>query len=978
MRKQLLPLTLLLLSITTLSAQKTILVNPFVGTDAHGHTYPGAVAPFGQVQLSPDTRLSGWDGCSGYHWTDTVCFGFSHTHLSGTGCADLCDILFVPTCSIDISANHSSVFSKQNEKAEAGYYTTLLENDSIAVQLTATTRCGWHSYAYPLNKDRSIIIYFNHKDSLLDCSYTQIDEKTIVGMRRSKAWSENQVVYFASTFSQPIKRIKYDKRLKRLLLSFGKVRKNSVPIEACVALSSVNEKGALQNLKKEKAKSFSDAAKEAKDLWNAQLDKIKIEGGSFQNRVKFYTALYHCSISPNLYSDVSGQYLGMDEKVHKTGGYDRYNVFSLWDTYRTLHPLLAIIDTKRSKDFANTFIDIFKQTGRLPMWEFGSTETYCMIGEHGLSVLCDLYMKGIRANDKLTLEAITTTINPEQRRTTFNKMGIKDYRFFGLDLFDSLGFIPSENEHESVSKTLEYSYNAYCVAQVAQAMGRNDLYQSYLSKAQSYKNLFNPQSGFIEPKNNNRFSPMFNPTEINSHYTEGNAWHYTFYVPQDVSTLIQLMGGERKFLNKLNECFTTSSQTSGRTQADVTGMIGQYCHGNEPSHHTPYLYCYAGEAYRTQQIVRLIMDSLYSYNPDGLCGNDDAGQMSAWFVMSALGFYPVNPVSNEYVIGSPLFDKAVINLENGKTFTINATGAEHKQYVKSLTLNGKPYNKSYITYDQIMAGGTLTFEMSNEPNKSFGAVLSDRPHSKITSNLIVPVPYLSYDGASSFSDELNVSIKPLNSRDKAVVVVKQNDGIATQTDNYKDSEVKLLFDNSAEVSSASVNEKGVMSKVVTSRFVKLPQGRSVKVLSHYDNQYSAGGDFALIDEQEGSDNWRLGSWQGYQGEDLVCIVDLGKTVSVKRVGARFIQDGGAWIFMPVSVRYSFSTDGENFTAAEQIANPIDEKAAGKVINVFNTTTEAQCRYIKVEAINRKTNPDWHISAGEPSWIFIDEIEIEQQ
>jgi hypothetical protein len=755
------------------------------------------------------------------------------------------------------------------------------------------------------------------------------------------------------------------------------VRKNTRPIEACVALSSVSEKGALQNLKKEKSKSFAAALQESKDLWIAQLDKIKVEGGSYQSRVKFYTALYHSSICPNLYSDVNGEYLGMDGQVHKASGYDRYNVFSLWDTYRTLHPLLAIIDTKRSQDFANTFLDYFKQTGRLPIWEFGSQETYCMIGEHGLSVLSDLFVKGIRGNDKLTLEAITTTMSPEKRRTKFDKMGIKDYRFYGLDWFDSLGFIPSESEHESVSKTLEYSYNAYCVAQVAKAMGRDDIYNSYIAKAQSYKNLFNPKTGFLEPRINNRFSPTFDPTEINAHYTEGNAWHYTFYVPQDITTLMELMGGEKKFIAKLDECFSTSSQTNGRTQADVTGLIGQYCHGNEPSHHTAYLYAYAGEAYKSQQIIRQIMDSLYSYNPDGLCGNDDAGQMSAWFVMSALGFYPVNPVSNEYVIGSPMFDKVTIKLENGKEFTINAMGAEQNKYVKSLTLNGKPYNKSYITYDQIMAGGTLTFLMSNEPNKLFASALEDRPHSSITSNFIEPVPYFDYKGASSFSNELEVSIKPLDTADKVFVVLNHGNGASNGGVTYQSDEVILLLDEDSELSAASVNARGMMSKVVTSRFKKVPKGRNVKVLSHYDNQYNAGGDFALIDGQQGGDNWRLGSWQGYQGEDVVCVIDLGAETSVKRIGARFIQDGKAWIFMPTNVQYSFSNDGENFTPIEQINNPIDEKQEGSIINVFYTNKETKCRYIKVEAINRKTNPQWHISPGEPSWLFIDEIEIEQ-
>ncbi|MDR1725071.1 MAG: GH92 family glycosyl hydrolase [Bacteroidales bacterium] len=978
MKKYLLFFLLLAGSANYIFAQKTILVNPFIGTDAHGHTYPGAVAPFGQVQLSPDTRLDGWDGCSGYHWTDKTIYGFSHTHLSGTGCSDFCDILFIPTTSIDLKADHSSDFKKEHEKAEAGLYKVHLDKYNISVELTATQRCGWHKYTYLLNMEKAIIVDLKHRDELLDCSWSKIDENTIVGKRISKAWNEEQVVYFAAHFSKPLKKVKYDNELNRLLLTFGKSRKKNNTIEATVALSSVNEDGALKNLKAEKSQTFEQALKEAHDLWENELSKIKIEGGSFQNRVKFYTALYHSTICPNLYSDVNGKYLGMDKKIHSATGYNRYHVFSLWDTYRTLHPLLAIIDTKRSKEFALTFLDIYKQSGLLPMWELGSWETYCMIGQHGASVLADLYLKGLVGNDKYVLEALINTLDPEKRKINLTKMGQKNYHYFGLDMFDKYGFIPSEKEHESVSKTLEYSYNMYCVAQVAKAMKKQDIYEQYIAKAQYYKNLFNPKTNFIEPKENNRFLPNFDPRQIDRNYTEGNGWHYTFYVPQDIETLKEMMGGDEAFVTKLDSCFFTSSQTTGRKQADVTGLIGQYAHGNEPSQHTAYLYAYAGAAYKTQKLVRLIMDSLYTYSPNGLCGNDDAGQMSAWFVMSALGFYPVNPVSHEYVLGSPLFDKAIIHLESGKTFTITAKDAEKKKYVHSVSLNGHPYNKAFITYEQIMAGGNLTFEMSEEPNPYFASSKDEQPSSKIEDNLIVPVPYVEYEGTSSFSNILDLTIKPAEDNDSIVAVSNKNDGVSDVAFNFKDYKVNLLFDRSCEISAASINDNGKMSKMITSKFVKIPSGRSIKIYSHYDNQYSAGGDFALIDKQKGSDNWRLGSWQGYQGEDVVCVVDLGKETSVKRVGANFIQDAGAWIFMPVQVKYSYSMDGENYTTSEIMGNPISEKETVKTINTFYTSQPVKCRYLRLEATNRKTNPEWHISAGEPSWLFIDEIEIEEE
>ncbi|MDR1848021.1 MAG: GH92 family glycosyl hydrolase [Bacteroidales bacterium] len=973
-QKQLIFILLSLAALNT-TAQKTTLVNPFIGTDAHGHTYPGAVAPFGMVQLSPDTRLEGWDGCSGYHWTDSIIYGFSHTHLSGTGCGDFCDILFVPTTSLDIKADNFSFFRKENEKAEAGFYSVLLQKYNIAVQLTATERCGYHSYTYPADSNRCIIIDLKHRDELLDCSWKQEDDNTIVGMRRSKAWNENQIVYFAARFSLPLKRVKFDQKTKRLLLSFGKNRKKEGVVEAYVALSSVNEDGALRNLKAEKSKTFSDARKEAQDLWIKELDKIKVEGGSFQNRVKFYTALYHSLICPNLYSDVNGKYRGMDNKIYSTSNYQRYHVFSLWDTYRTLHPLLSIIDTKRSLDFVNTFLDIYKQSGLLPMWELANFETYCMIGEHGASVLSELYMKGIRANDKLTLESLINTLDSEKRKTNLDKMKINDYHFFGLDLFDKYGFVPSEKEHESVSKTLEYSYNMYCAAQVANAMGQTALYNEYIAKSQSWKNLFNPSSGFIEPKENNRFLPNFDPRQIDRNYTEGNGWHYTFYVPHDIETLINMVGGDKKFIAKLDSCFFTSSQTTGRNQADVTGLIGQYSQGNEPSQHTAYLYAYAGAAYRTQQLVRLIMDSLYTYNPDGLCGNDDAGQMSAWFVMSALGFYPVNPVDGEFVIGSPLFDKAIITLENGKTFTVNAPGADKKKYVKSLSLNGKPYDKSYITYNDIMKGGRLDFVMSSEPNEEFAADLKARSHSKNISNLIVPVPYLEYIGTKSFDSIIDVSINTLSLRDSVFVIMNQKTDSANENSNFKSQNVKLSLENTAEISVAAVSPAGKMSKMITSNFIKIPKGRSVRILTKYDNQYNGGGDFALIDNLKGDENWRLGAWQGYFGEDFACIIDLGKEDTLRKVSANFIQDANAWIFLPLDVTYSFSNDAKTWFQTTTVPNKFDERLP-KIIYSFAYSPNVPCRYVKVEARNRKTLPEWHLSAGEKAWIMIDEVEAE--
>ncbi|MDR1006672.1 MAG: GH92 family glycosyl hydrolase [Bacteroidales bacterium] len=967
------------------------LVNPFVGTDAHGHTYPGAIAPFGAVQLSPDTRLSGWDGCSGYHWTDSICYGFSHTHLSGTGCSDYGDILFFPTSSSDVSKQYGSVFKKQNEKARAGYYEVLLQDEGILAQLTATQRCGWHSYTYKQGSQRCLLIDLKHRDVLLKCSWKMADSNTIVGQRNSRAWNENQVLYFAARFSLPIKHFLWDENTKKLLLIFAPATQNDITLECKVALSSVNEDGALANLKSEPQNTFSDALNAATDLWNAQLGRIEVKGGTEESRKNFYTALYHSSVCPNLYSDVSGKYRGMDNKIHKAKNYDRYSVFSLWDTYRTLHPLLAIIDRKRSSDFANTMLDIFKQADRLPMWELSNFETYCMIGEHGISVLSDLFMKGIRPNDKLTLDAMLTTFDNKRRKKIFDKHNRKEYKYFGLDYFNEMGFIPAEKEHESVSKTIEYCYNAHCIAQVATTLYneavsakryQDTLYykqvsEKYNALSQNWISLLNPSSGFIEPREGQRFSPTFDPTEINRHFTEGNAWHYTFYMPHDVNTYAQYLGGLKALDAKLDSCFNASSVTSGREQADVTGMIGQYCQGNEPSQHTAYLYAYCGEQWKSTAVLRRITDSLYSPKPDGLCGNDDCGQMSAWFVMTALGFYPVNPVSNQYVIGSPLFDTAIIHLESGKQFVVTAEGASQKPYIQSATLNSKPYTKTWITYNDIMDGGTLNFVMGKQPNIAYGAAKADRPFASVGTSSHIAVPYFEYKGTNAFDSVINVEIKSVNEQDSIFVTAYRTDNKAFDTIKTKGRNIKLTFDHSARVIAYAKTKEGRRSNEVSVDFYQVSSGRSLKVFTHYDNQYSANGDFALIDRQKGSTNWRIGNWQGYQGEDVVAIIDLGKTFCPHKIEATFLQDVRSWIFMPDSVEYSFSSDGQNFTPVQRIANTLSPKDETITIKGFSIVPKAPMRYIKMHAYNRKITPADHLSPNQPAWIFIDEISIEE-
>lgn len=972
---------------SNLTAQKPLhfekkvgLVNPFVGTDGHGHTYPGAVAPFGMVQLSPDSRLEGWDGCSGYHYSDTIIYGFSHTHLSGTGCSDYGDILLMPTSENKFEKNkqYFSSFSHKNEEAQPGYYKVKLNSGNITVELAATERGGYHRYTFPKGEQRNVILNLQHLDFCIGSVYKPLDKYTIVGMRRSKAWNEDQVVYFAVRFSEPIVETDLIPSTGNgviAVLSFGKENNN---LEAVLSLSSVSEEGALKNLGAETCKNFNEAKELSTKLWEKELGKIDIEGGTLSEQRTFYTALYHSMITPNLYSDVDNQYLGMDKKIHKADNYNRYTVFSLWDTYRTLHPLLTIIDQKRTKDFVNTALDIYKQNGILPVWELASFETNCMIGMHGISMIADAYMKGICGDKELTLEAMVNNANSTKRIENLRKFGIEEPNLYGLDAFDKYGYISSEMEHESVSKTLEYAYNMWCVAQVAKEQGKMDVYKEYIQKAQYYKNLFNPNNKFIQPKENGRFLPNFDPKQIDQNYTEGNGWHYGFYVPQDIEGLKTLMGGDKVMADLLDTCFNSKEKTTGRNQADVTGLIGQYAQGNEPSHHAAYLFDYVGQAWKTQETVHKILTTLFSDKPDGICGNDDCGQMSAWYIMSALGFYPVCPSSNEYAIGSPLFTKATLHLENGKSFVINSP--RNETYIQSLKLNGKDYNNTFLNHKDIMEGGVLDFTMGSTPNKSFGAEIKSRPHSSINDNLINIVPYFEYEGNNTFDKTKDITAYPVNKNDKVSYVWnninKEKLNIKDKKNKKNDNTITLEVDGSLVITAIS-KDKNKESKPATCSLFKIPQGRKVQLLSKYDPQYTGGGAEGLIDLIRGSNKWRLGSWQGYNGCNFTAIVDLGKKQEVKRIGGNFIQETSPWIFMPTKVNYYVSDNGVDFTLFETVLNPIDEKDTGVKTHTFFTIKPLNARYVKVEAINRGVNPPWHISAGEKTWLFIDEIVIEQ-
>ena len=940
-------------------------VNPFIGTSGHGHTYPGATLPFGMVQLSPDTRLTGWDGCSGYHYSDSAIFGFSHTHLSGTGISDYGDILFMPArrfAPIIATAQpkYSAKFAHNNETAEAGYYAVKLD-DGIRVELTTTARAGFQRYTFPADSQEPIVILdLGHRDKLLESELRVIDNRRIEGFRRSTAWAKNQIVYFAAEFSKPFKPTGIgqetsngpEPNLVKAILKFD----NPELLLLKVGISAVSVEGARKNLEAEINhwdfdKVRSDAAKE----WNQELNKIQVTGGDAGQLTTFYTALYHTAITPNLFTDVDGKYLGRDFKVHTAKGFDNYTVFSLWDTFRGAHPLYTIINQKRTADFINTFLAQYKEGGRLPVWELAANETDTMIGYHAVSVIADAVVKNIPGFD---------------RQLAFRAMKHSaELHHFGLGSYIDHGYIDMSDERESVSKTLEYSYDDWCIAVVAKVLGQTDDYNRYMRRAQSYKNVFDRQTGFVRPRSNAGWLTPFDPREVNFSFTEANSWQYSFFAPQDLSGLIELMGGESKFARKLDDLFLAESKTTGREQVDITGLIGQYAHGNEPSHHVAYLYNYVRQPWKTQARVRQIMDEFYKASPDGLIGNEDCGQMSAWYVLSAAGFYPVTPGSPAYAIGTPLFPEVRFNLENGKTFIIKANNVSGKNvYIQRASLNGSPYRKSFLAQSDLMKGGELAFEMGPEPNTKW---MTQIPVSRIDAKKILPVPVVK-NARKTFQGQIEISFEAPLSGAK----------IYYTTDGSEPGKQSKLFTSAFNIDQtttlkASAISSASQSQTASATFLKMPHNWNLTLNSRYSSQYPGGGEFALIDGIRGTKNFSGGAWQGYQGRDLVAVIDLGRLQSVSKLGAGFLQDVASWILMPVKIDFEVSTDGVNFVQVLSIANDVSSQNYDSIIKDFTGTIEPRSvRYIRIHAHNFGKLPDWHPGAGGNAWIFADEIIVE--
>ena len=742
----------------------TSYVNPFLGTDEHGHTFPGAALPGGLVQLGPDTDIKGWDWCSGYHYSDNSVMGFSHLHRSGMGAGDWGDILLMPTTGqlkVEPGAKekpgegYRSTFSHKEEEASPGYYAVTLKDYRIKAQLTLTERVGYHRYTFPKSEVAHILIDMSHGigDHCTGAEIKIVNNTEIEGHRASKGFVKNQNVYFCAKFSKPFKSFgTWDKMTIKAgskedsgtqvgaYVDYVTSENESVEVKVGISYTSIAQ--ARLNLNAEIPHwNFFRIKEEAKIKWNKALSKIEVgmdkgDAASFgkQKLESFYSALYHSLLFPATFSDVDGKYMGLDNMVHTAKTFTYRSDFSLWDTFRAEMPLLTLIEPARSNDGINTMIAQYEQGGWLPTpQQFGNSYTNDMIGDHPVNVILDAYRKGIR---KFNVEKAYKAVRKNAMETPPS-----DHRSrgrVGLEYYLKLGYIPYDKVRESVSRTLEYTYNDWCVAQLAKALGKTADYEVFMKRASNYKNVYDASTGFARPKNSDGnwltpFDPRLIGNGDNRHYTEANAWEYTWFVPHDVQGLINLEGGRENFIKKLDSLFTISSIIPG-TVSDATGLIGQYAQGNEPGHHTIYLYDYAGAPWKTQHRIRNAMDSLYTTGPAGLCGNEDMGQMSAWYVLSAMGFYPVAPGQNVYTIGSPEFSKVTIHLDkafnNAKVFIIQARNNSQKnKYIQSATLNGKPLNKSWFDHSEIRKGGTLIFWMGPEPNKTWGSDVAAAPPS---------------------------------------------------------------------------------------------------------------------------------------------------------------------------------------------------------------------------------------------------------
>jgi len=874
-------------------------VDVFIGTKSPGHTYPGATLPFGMVQLSPDTQNSyvDWAACAGYEYSDSSILGFSHTHLSGTGIPELSDILFMPFTGDtqftpgsedDPDSGYRSRFSHATEKASPGYYSVVLEDDTIKAELSATKRTGIHRYTFPQSSNTSILIDIAHRDPVMESSFEIISETEIAGYRRSKAWAGDQRQYFVAKFSKPI--ISYEVEENGILKQASSYTGNKIiailnfdasgaTVIAEVGLSAVSIENARKNLAAETSNfNFDKVVEDAKSTWSKALEKIEVEDDNEDKKTIFYTALYHSLLTPNLYSDIDGKYRGMDGNIHQSTDFNNYHVFSLWDTFRALHPLLTIVEPEITRDLVVSLQHKHEQSGELPMWELASNDTRCMIGYHAVSIMADAYIKGITDIDaEKVLEAMVQSAKINRR---------------GINYYATLGFVPTNKSSQSVSKTLEYAYDDWCIAQMAQKIGNDAVYEEFSKRARFFENLYDKETTFMRPRFSNRtWMKDFDPTKVgatyNFNFTEGNSYQYSLFVPHDIQTVINSVGGDLAFDSWLDHLFN-QEEIEEEGDSDVSGLIGQYAHGNEPSHHMAYLYNFSGKPWKTQTRIHQILNEMYSSKPDGLIGNEDCGQMSAWYVLSAMGFYSVTPGSTEYVIGSPSFKKVTLHLDNGNDFIIEGKKASSENiYIQNTHLNGEAYEKTFITHQDIVQGGTLSFQMDSTPNKNWAISKEARPSSDTYK--VVSIPYLQSD----FTTFISSKTIDLRTDTKDATLYYTTDGSSPTIESTKYDKPFLIYKSTTLKVKAF--KEGLLSSYTTSISLK----KSVAVQGIEESTLTQGLNYRYFEGVFRSvHDWSLDTPSAIGTTDVVNLSKKGRE-------EWFAMDFAGYIDIPSDGTYNF-------------------------------------------------------------------------
>ncbi|MCR9173948.1 MAG: GH92 family glycosyl hydrolase [bacterium] len=970
------------------SEDKLPYVNPFIGTGGHGHTYPGASAPFGMIQLSPDTRHDGWDGCSGYHYSDDVIYGFSHTHLSGTGVSDYGDLLIVPQHGsprldpgYQVEDGYGSTFSHDNETASPGYYSVHLEEPDIDVQLATTTRAGIHEYTFNKEKGKKFLLLdLDHRDRIIETDMSAPDDNTVQGYRISKAWAERQEFHFYLKTDVPFQKARMilKKGRYKMLLIFPK---NTERVTLRVGISAVDIDGAKANLEKEIPNFDLNMVRASTERqWRQELNKIQFQNEDKEVMTNFYTALYHSYLNPNVFSDVDGRYRGYDGNIHElpNDSKNNYTVFSLWDTYRATHPLFTLTQVQRTNDFIRTFLRQFEQKGTLPIWELAGNETGCMIGYHSVSVIADAYTKGIQDYD--AREAIKAMIATSMR----DELGKLEYA--------SQGFLGVSKEPESVSKTLEYAYNDFCIAEMIADYHQNsgttpfneDL-QEYRKRSMNFINLYDPSTKFMRARRSGSWFSPFDPAEVNFNYTEANSWQYSLYTPHAVGVHTGLLGGKDSLEAWLDRLFTTPSDLSGRHQVDITGLIGQYAHGNEPSHHMAYLYNYTNAPEKTADYIHQISSTLYKNAPDGLSGNEDCGQMSSWYVLSALGLYQIAPGRPYYDFGTPLLNDGQIQF-SGRNLRIKTTKeSNNSKYIDKIMLNGKELKQRYIHHEQLTKGGELHYFLTDAPSANYRTYAMAPTIEEVPEDF-VPVPHR-IETERIFEEQAAVTLQtPLPAEiyfttdgsdpktSKTVqnyrFIPSENDGpVAVPSEEFYVSETTT-------VKAFAKDSLGNESAVVTMDLVKKNPNISIEIKSEYANQYAAYGDLTMIDGIRGGNEYRTGDWQGYWAQDLMVELTFKNPRTISEMALGCLEDTKSWIFLPNAVVFEGSTDGVNFEiiGINKLIHTATQVEPAKIFDFnFKLEQAKSFKKIRVTALNYGKCPEWHLGAGNDTWLFVDEI-----